>query len=431
MADHLSRGIRLADMRRYRDAFRAFSQAINESNDSAPAYAMRGMTLINLGESRQAEKDIKTALHFDSEYPFAHYLMSYIWENKRNKYKAIAAAKEALRHNHSPDYLHRLGELYFASFQFIRSLDITEKSLAIDPMHEESIFLHAKTLKLLGRVDEAEELLHFALTINPENPQAYQELGAAALSKGKVLKSINLLQEARRISPELHHDRDSLASAYGKLIWPFNHLMSASVYCRELPKIKQWFFLAMIATALVVVLLVTKSTMKNWSLIAILAFSLATNLFGLLAVYDHYATAIARVVARRDLDLRWHQILMANIESSMTIVLFYAIATLLGICLGMNPGFAFFALTLVLSFYLFAGICKATGLFAWLLVPCAVVGMFALGVRGSLWIPERPFDVFAHWAVILAVTGVGSVLLHFSEHPGQKITSQVTPCNHT
>lgn len=414
MGIHLGRAFQLVDLRRYDEVVDECTLELAESPDSPVAFALRGLALINLNKLRKAESDISKALSLNPEYSFAYYLTSYVWEQKRSPRKAINAIREALRLDYSPDNLHRLGELSSRYSQNKECLEATERALEIDPRHQDSILLRASTLENMGRSEEAQSLLQMSMSINPENPNALQALGAATLREGRATDAIELLHEARRISPVEHHDRGNLATAYGRQMWPFDRIDAIRRLLSEMAPVKAWSIAALSSTLLILVLLVTKSDFNRHSLPSMISFAVFMNTAGLLLVNDNYAGSVGRILSRRDLDMRWYQILQASFEPALVIIIYHLVATILGALLSIYPGLTFFVLSLLMGSFLITGIYRSTGIFGWILVPAAIAGIFMLALFGSLWIPKLPVTVLSYWAAILAITCCGSLLSGYS-----------------
>jgi serine/threonine protein kinase/tetratricopeptide (TPR) repeat protein len=125
--------------------------------------------------------------------------------------RAIAAFEDATRHD--PEYARAwaaLGGAFGLKANFLsipdmlnQAVDIERRALAIDPQLADAHIWLGAALLSLGSVDEAIAELREALTLEPENGQAYQTLARACwVGKGDFASAIPLFERAIELNPE-------------------------------------------------------------------------------------------------------------------------------------------------------------------------------------------------------------------------------------
>jgi Flp pilus assembly protein TadD len=408
MGNHFQRGVVLFDMERYREAIYAFTSELQDDPQCAEAYAMRAACWLNLGRLRYAKREIKDALALDPSLAYSHYIVSYIRSNQGRSQAAEAAIREALRTAPNAAYFCRLAEIMFDRHRHDDCLAALDDALALEPTHASSLLLRAKTFAALGRIDAASDCLRTVLSDDPENPSAHHALGTITLQSGNSVEARGFLREARRLSPITHNDRNALAAAYGRLLWPIRVFDRFLFRYEWWTPTKRWLLLAASSTLLILVAFV----FQDQPYITIPLFVVAANLLLPPLTIDSLAAPLGKVVFRRDLDVRWYRLLPQPIWVGGAIS-FHAIVSFFAAIVATSPAFAMLFLLFVTNFELILVFIRHGGFLA-----SAVIGFLALngvfmpatlGVSFLLFEPPSPIAAAVAWAISLAFSYILTV----------------------
>jgi tetratricopeptide (TPR) repeat protein len=406
MGRHYEYGVKLFQLRRYREAANAFSRELDDVDTAPMAYSMRASSLINLNQNRAAETDVLAALALEPDLAFAHYLRSIVNFNRGRSRAALHAVMEAIRLDPSPMAFHHLATIHFQANRVHECLAATAESLASDPQHLPSLILRAKTLATIGQTDASRELLRQALILEAENPEAHRELGVLALANGNSNDALDHLLEARRIDPINHNDRLSLAAAYGRFLPPFRQLNSLLAWMQSWSAMRRWLVVAGISTVLVGMFLVTRPSELHYSIPAMIALIAIVNIVTLFATFNWIAKFAAQIVLRRDLDMKWHHFLFGSGEI-YNVLLVHGWATASAAVFTIFPQLSFVAVSLVvLGWDSYAVICRLPWILSILLTPAVFFAIICLAVSGAIWMPEYPAWVLTIWLITLAISFV-------------------------
>lgn len=306
MSSHYFRGITLFELGRYREAVTEFTADLSEEPHSANALAMRAATWLNLKRTRNAARDAADALREEPELAYAHYVVSYVRSHQQRVGAAESAIREALRIAPSPLFYCRLAELQFERNRFTDCCSATELALLLDPTHVPSLLLRARSLSALGKQEEARDCLHDALALHPNSPATHHALGNVTLQTGESHDARTFLQEARRLNPIAHNDRDALAMAYGRLLWPFRAIDRYLVRFHTWPVTHRWWFL----TGTTAILLSISFLLSSYSFfITLPLFLVLLNWLAMPMTTGMLATVVGKLAFRKDLDIAWYHLI--------------------------------------------------------------------------------------------------------------------------
>ena len=336
MDSHFSRGEVLFELKRYRDAIRAFCDSLAEDPDDAFTHAALGASWINLGKAREAESAVRRALELEPDMAYAHYLLSIVHELNRKLPKAEQAIEEAIRlDSECCDFFHRWAEIADQRGAVSRALEATAQALQLDPQHNPSIILRGKLLDRAGRLEEAHSLYVTALSHDPQDASAHHALGTLRLRTGDAGAALDILREARRLDPVNTNDAASIAVAYGRLIWPLRHVDAVVFRWHLLSHKKRWLLFTGLAVALVagarlfgVGGVVAFDASPAWLLICV---GIA-NYFALPYSVDLVASAAGHFALRREFGSRWYSLLLRPLVLYPA-VMTHKVATIAGLAI--------------------------------------------------------------------------------------------------
>lgn len=347
MGPHFHRGQALFELSKFEEAINAYRDELSTNPDSAIVHALISAALINLRRISEADQSNRRSLELAPNLAYAHYIRSYIRQHQGRAGAAEKAVEEAIRLQCLPEYFCRWGEFSFQRHHFRECLERTEQALAIFPQHSESLMLRAKALAATGRLREAKEAAHQALRIDPNSPEAHYQLGSLNLQGGATPQALGPLLEARRLNPVVFNDRDAIAGAYGRLLWPFRIIDAYAVRFGSWSPVRRWLFLAAIATLL---LAITYLRLPPKLLVAP-AFVIVFNALALPYSNDLLSIAFGKLIFRKDLDIAWYKLIPELIRVVFPIVI-HALISAVAIFSASSPIIATFVLALIPNFEL-------------------------------------------------------------------------------
>ncbi len=336
MGKHFERGMMLYHLGRWREAVDAFTSALSNEEHTTLAFVNRGAALIRLQRYRDAERDLREALSRSPDFAAAHYNLSIALANRGQLEQAEKAALESLRLERDADYFLHLGMVEFELRRYAKTLEATSNALAVNPQHVDTLVFRARVLTYLGKSAEATELLRDALSIAPESPSAQLAMGTQALRGGMTQKALPLLLEARRLDPLTHHDRTSIAAAYGRMSTPFRQISPLLIRLDRLSSLKQWLLWTAVGTGFIIARLKIHPTVGNPPTAIVLVFVALANYLVLGVSVDQFATTYGKLVWKRDLQVRWYS-LVPEVFRILIAQLIQLIATLLGLASAYGP----------------------------------------------------------------------------------------------
>jgi Flp pilus assembly protein TadD len=341
MGPHFHRGQTLFELSKFEDAIKAYREELSVNPDSAIVYAVMSAAFVNLRRIREADQSNRRALELAPNLSYAHYIRSYIRQHQGRAGAAEKAVEEAIRLECLPRYFCRWGEFSFQRHHFRECLERTEQALAIHPQHPGALMLRAKALAATGRLREAKEAAHQVLRVDPNSPEAHYQLGSLNLQAGTTPQALGPLLEARRLNPVVFNDRDAIAGAYGRLLWPFRLIDAYAVRFGAWSPVRRWLFLATLATALLAIAYLRLPP----KLLAMPAFIIVFNALALPYSNDLLSIAFGKFAFRKDLDIAWYKLIPELIRVAFPLVI-HSLLTAVAIFSAGSP----IAATIVLAF---------------------------------------------------------------------------------
>jgi hypothetical protein len=243
---------------------------------------------------------------------YAHYVLSFVHQNRRRLGDAEKAIVEAVRLEQEPNNFHRWAEIAELRGKFDDALAATAQALRLNAWHNPSILLRGKLLARAGKLQEAHALYMAALKHNPEDAAAQHALGSLQLQTGQSASALGTLREARRLDPISANDSAAIALAYGRLIWPLNLIDRIVFRWQLLPPKKRWLLFTLLAAVLTLgarsmgVGLEADTHSPIWIAICVLL----ANFFVLPFSFDMLATTVGHFALRREFRDPWYKLVL-------------------------------------------------------------------------------------------------------------------------
>jgi tetratricopeptide (TPR) repeat protein len=193
---HNQRGIELADRGWLDEAVKEFSKAIELDPDSAHAHDNLATVLADKGLLREALREYLVAIALEPQSPTTHYnLASFLATHAHDL--AISEYKETLALEWDyPDGHLNLGLTYAERGQFQEALASYQEALKLDARDMIAKHEMATVLMDMGRPKDAIPMLREVVKAEPDNLDAWVDLGNCYATKGIYSESEKALDKA-------------------------------------------------------------------------------------------------------------------------------------------------------------------------------------------------------------------------------------------
>jgi len=161
---------------------------LSENPENSRALAKRALIQLDNRNLNEAQADVQKALEMDSLDPYVLetygdiYLMLNQTRKSRDSWEACA---ELNKGNVSCRY--KLAKLLFFVRNYSKSLDYLNEILLVEGANDQALFLKASVYKELGDTASAIQFYQTAIDANPENFDAYEQLGVLYADQGDSL----------------------------------------------------------------------------------------------------------------------------------------------------------------------------------------------------------------------------------------------------
>ncbi len=175
----------------------------------------------------QARQLYERALALDPQYAAAHaslavtYLVEWIWQWSQDPQtldRALVLAQRALALDNSLPVAHRvLGAVYLLHEQYEQAIAEGERALSLDPNDADAYVTLAMILNFVGRLEDAIGLIEQAMRLNLHYPAWYaQQLGIAYRLAGRYEEAAAAHHRALARNPDFLAAHLGLAAIYGE-----------------------------------------------------------------------------------------------------------------------------------------------------------------------------------------------------------------------
>jgi len=194
---HLNMGLALARLQRPDEAIEHFKQAVTFDPRNADAHASLGQALAEQGNAGAAIREYRSALSLNPQMAAVHenlgfaYLAVNQFETSRREFERAVSLQPR-----SPDALIELSRFDAAGSQPLRALGRLSRAARYQPRNPEIPLLMADIVRGQGALGLAESLLRQARQLDPENVEAYFQLGLFLEEQERYGEALDALTEA-------------------------------------------------------------------------------------------------------------------------------------------------------------------------------------------------------------------------------------------
>jgi len=202
MNPNLQRALLLYQQSRYDLAEEEIRQALAADPHDSYSHALMALCLLHREQFDDATQEARQAVHLAPDFPFAHYVHAQVLHDRHRNTEALEAINAALRLDSSDaDLFALLSAIHLDEKRWTEALDAAQQGLLFDSEHVGCTNLRAIALVRLGRKAEAGQTIDTALARNPDNAVTHANQGWTLLEKGDSKKALEHFREALRLDP--------------------------------------------------------------------------------------------------------------------------------------------------------------------------------------------------------------------------------------
>lgn len=214
MTVRVMRGIHLLELGRTADAEREFRAALTEQPNNAYAHALLSRCLVERKEFDEATREAEAAVGLGPDDPRSHFALARVWHERNYDDRALHSIGEAIRlQPQEAEYFAFRAMLHLGASRWSEALADAETGLRSDPEHINCNNLRAMALVKLGRRNEAGNTIDAALARDPQDAFSHANKGWALLEARDPKRAMNHFREALRLQPTMEYARAGIVEA--------------------------------------------------------------------------------------------------------------------------------------------------------------------------------------------------------------------------
>ena len=201
--DYNEIGIIAFQEKRYEDAAKAFTEAIENQPDDALGYVNFGNLLASLNDVERAERFYQKAITVDEKAATAYYGLANLYYNVERFIEAAKLYQKSIEYGiQGADAYYMLGKSFEKEEQFKLALPYMQRAAELAPNDTQIRLSYGILLCTLEMFDVAKGELEFVLENDAQNADAHYNLGVLyAVSTDNTEKAMKHLKEAYTIEP--------------------------------------------------------------------------------------------------------------------------------------------------------------------------------------------------------------------------------------
>lgn len=204
MTNYNEEGIKALQEKRYEDAVKAFTEAIEKNPDDPIGYINFGNVLAAMNEIERAERFFQKALTLDEKAATAYYGLANLYYNSERYVEAAKLYQKSIECGiEGADSYYMLGKCFEKENQVKLALPYMQRAVELAPDDLQIRLSFGILLCKLEMFDMAEKELKFVLEKDEKNADAHYNLGVLyAVSTDDAKKALYHLEQAFTIQPE-------------------------------------------------------------------------------------------------------------------------------------------------------------------------------------------------------------------------------------
>lgn len=249
-----------AKLGRIEEAAYHFRQGIRLRPNQAPAYDNLGVIYAMKNENDKAIELYKKALHANPDHRNAHVNIGIAYVKNQDYENALKHFSRVLQlARYDPESLYQMGVVHHELKNYQESADWLKRSISKVPNHALAHAFLGRSLKGLGRNEEAISEFQISLRQDQSNGMVHHEIGVLYGRKGKMENAGFHLEKAVKLRP---FDTEVLHN-YGEALAAMGYSDSAIVQFREVVKLDKKAFGAANSLAWMLATTVPRSKIRS------------------------------------------------------------------------------------------------------------------------------------------------------------------------
>lgn len=176
--DYNEIGILAFQEKRYEDAAKAFTEAIENNPNDAIGYVNFGNLLASMNDNERAERFFQKAITIDETTATAYYGLANLYYNAERYIEAAKLYQKAIEHGiQGADAYYMLGKSFERDEKLKLALPYMQRAAELEPDDLQIRLSYGILLCTLEMFDVAKGELEFVLEKDPNNADAHYNLG--------------------------------------------------------------------------------------------------------------------------------------------------------------------------------------------------------------------------------------------------------------
>ena len=209
IVDFNEQGIKAIQEKRYEDAVKAFTQAIEEEPNNTVGYINFGNLLASMDETERAERFFQKAITLDEKAATAYYGLANLYYNSERFMEAAKLYEIAIRLGiEGEDAFYMLGKSFERAGETKLALPYLQRAAELAPEDVQVRLAYGILLCSLEMFDVAQKELQYVIDQDWNNADAHYNLGVLyAVSTERTEDALYHLKQAFTLQPEFEQAR--------------------------------------------------------------------------------------------------------------------------------------------------------------------------------------------------------------------------------
>jgi tetratricopeptide (TPR) repeat protein len=207
--DFNDEGVKAIQEKRYEDAAKAFTQAIDENPEDPVGYINFGNLLASMDDIERAERFFQKALTLDENAATAYYGLANLYYNSERYLEAAKLYERSIRHGiEGADAYYMLGKSFEHEGEPKLGLPYMQRAAELAPADLQIRLAYGILLCTLELFEQAEKELQYVIDKDWNNADAHYNLGVLfAVSTERIDDAMYHLKQAFTLQPEFEQAR--------------------------------------------------------------------------------------------------------------------------------------------------------------------------------------------------------------------------------